>query len=98
MTHANGALAQHDYDAAGRLTALRNLKSDLSAISEIQKSRNRGQTTNFLDNPGSGVRGEAANVLRAITKMDFRLDASAWQGWWEAEKAKGAAAQHGRAK
>jgi RHS repeat-associated protein len=33
MTHANASLAQHDYDAAGRLTALRNLKSDLSVIS-----------------------------------------------------------------
>ena len=33
MTHANGAVAEHDYDAAGRITALRNLKSDRSLLS-----------------------------------------------------------------
>jgi len=33
VTHANGTMAQHDYDAGGRLNALRNLKSDASVIS-----------------------------------------------------------------
>ena len=33
MTHGNLSVAEHDYDAGGRLTALRNLKSDRSVIS-----------------------------------------------------------------
>lgn len=34
MTHANASVAEDDYDAAGRLAALRNLKSDCSWIRE----------------------------------------------------------------
>ena len=33
MTYANGAIAEYDYDGAGRLTALRNLKANRSALS-----------------------------------------------------------------
>jgi len=33
MTHGNLSVAEHDYNAGGRLTALRNLKSDRSVIS-----------------------------------------------------------------
>ena len=33
MTYGNGAIAEYDYDAASRLTALRNLKADRSVLS-----------------------------------------------------------------
>jgi YD repeat-containing protein len=33
ITHGNLSVAEHDYDAAGRMTAVRNLKSDRSVIS-----------------------------------------------------------------
>jgi len=33
MTHGNASVAEHDYDTGGRLTAVRNLKSDRSVIS-----------------------------------------------------------------
>jgi RHS repeat-associated protein len=33
MTHGNLSVAEHDYDAAGRISAVRNLKSDRSVIS-----------------------------------------------------------------
>ena len=35
MTHGNGSKAQHDYDDAGRISALRNLKSDGSTVLSI---------------------------------------------------------------
>jgi YD repeat-containing protein len=35
MTHGNGSLAQHDYDDAGRISAVRNLKSDGSTVLSI---------------------------------------------------------------
>ena len=32
MSHASGTRSEHDYDAAGRLMVVRNLKSDRSVI------------------------------------------------------------------
>jgi uncharacterized protein RhaS with RHS repeats len=42
MTHGNASIAESDYDTGGRLTAVRNLKSDRSVISIFTYSYDNG--------------------------------------------------------
>ena len=69
MTYANGAIAEYDYDAASRLTALRNLKADRSALSIFTYSYDAVGNRAAMVDPDGGITTysyDSRNLLSAL--------------------------------